>query len=246
MDNLNIKDLVKQHFNLVDPSDVTEVTEAFARIKTKDGGLEMEYDELAAGKPIFLITEDGKVPGPTGMYVLENDKSIRVEDGIIADVKEVKDMEEEEKMEDKEEKMSAETETEETVEQEFEKKDEKMDERTDAEEEGYKDGIKDAKEDIREAIDKIGLTDEQMSELVTSLADAVKDELKSLSAKVAAMEEKVEKMSTEPAAEPTIVKSQNQPAETFNAKFRTAAGKADVHPKAESRRQQLLNQIKNQ
>jgi hypothetical protein len=48
------------------------------------------------------------------------------------------------------------------------------------------------------------------------------------------------------AAEPTIVKSQNQPAETFNAKFRTAAGKADVHPKAESRRQQLLNQIKNQ
>ena len=60
------------------------------------------------------------------------------------------------------------------------------------------------------------------------------------------MGEKVEKMSTEPAAEPTIVKSQNQPAETFNAKFRTAAGKADVHPKAESRRQQLLNQIKNQ
>ena len=243
MDNLNIKDLVKQHFNLVDPSDVTEVTEAFAKIKTKDGELEMEYDELAAGKPIFLLTEDGKVPGPTGMYVLENDKSIRIEDGIIAEVKEVKDMEEEDKMMDDKEKMSAETES---TEQQFEKKDEEMDERTDAEEEGYQDGIKDAKADVREAVEKIGLTDEQMGTLVASLADAVKDELKSLQDKVAKMEEKVEKMSTDPAAEPTIVKSPNQPAETFNAKFRTTVGKTDITPKAESRRQQLLNQIKNQ
>lgn len=243
METLDIKELVKQHFNLVDAVDETndietEVTEAFATIKTKDGELEMEYDELAAGKPIFLITEDGKVPGPTGMYVLENDKSVRIEDGMIAEVKEVADMEEEEEKvetiakEDDKEKMG--------------KTKEEMDERTDAEEEGYKDGIKDAKEDIREAIDKIGLTDEQMGTLVASLADAVKDELKSLSAKVAAMEEKVEKMSTEPATEPTVVKQpNNKPAETFNAKFRTMSNK-DVLPKAEARRQQLLNQIKNQ
>lgn len=239
METLDIKELVKQHFNLVDAVDETndietEVTEAFAKIKTKDGELEMEYDELAAGKPIFLITEDGKVPGPTGMYVLENDKSVRIEDGVIAEVKEVADMEEEEvetiaKEEDKEEMSKT-----------------KMDERTDAEEEGYQDGIKDAKEDIKEAVDKIGLTDEQMGTLVASLADAVKDELKSLSAKVAAMEEKVEKMSTEPATEPTVVKQpNNKPAETFNAKFRTMTNK-DVLPKAEARRQQLLNQIKNQ
>jgi flagellar biosynthesis/type III secretory pathway protein FliH len=245
MDNLNIKDLVKQHFNLVDPSDVetpdTEVTEAFAKIKTADGELEMEYDELAAGKPIFLITEDGKVPGPTGDYVLEGGKSVRIEDGIIAEVKEVKgvEAEEEEKLEKKEEDMSAETETEEVIEQEFEKKEE-MDERTDAEEEGYKDGIKDAKEDIREAIDKIGLTDEQMGTLVASLADAVKDELKSLSAKVAAMEEKVEKMSVEPATEPTIVKSPNQPAETFST------WRGETSKDVDTRRQVLLSQIKNQ
>ena len=152
METLDIKELVKQHFNLVDAVETkdieTEVTEAFATIKTKDGELEMEYDELAAGKPIFLITEDGKVPGPTGMYVLENDKSVRIEDGIIAEVKEVADMEEEEEV----------VETKKDDKEEMAKTKEEMDERTDAEEEGYKDGIKDAKEDIREAIDKIGLT----------------------------------------------------------------------------------------
>lgn len=232
MDTLDIKSLVKQHFNLVDPSDVktpkTEVAEAFARIKTADGELEMEYDELAAGKPIFLITEDGKVPGPTGEYVLENEKSVRIEDGVIAEVKEVTGVEAEEE-EDKEE-MAATTE---------------MNERTDAEEEGYKDGIADAKEDIREAVEKIGLTDEQMGTLVASLADAVKDELKSLSAKVAAMEEKVEKMSVEPATNPTIVKSQNQPAETFSGKFRTTED-SSVSDDVKTRRQMLLTQIKNQ
>ena len=236
METLNIKELVKQHFNLVDATpDVdtpeTEVAEAFATIKTADGELEMEYDELAAGKPIFLITEDGKVPGPTGEYVLENNKSVRVEDGIIAEVKEVQGVEAEE---------------EEKVEEEMAKTKTKMDERTDAEEEGYKDGIADAKEDIREAIDKVGLTEEQMGTLVASLADAVKDEIKDLVAKVAAMEEKVNKMSTEPATTPTIVKTpNNKPAETFNAKFRTQTNK-EVLPKAEARRQQLLNQIKNQ
>jgi hypothetical protein len=110
---MNLKELVKRHFNLVD-ANATVATVKFATIKTKDGELTMEYDELAAGKEIFLIDAEGnKVPGPTGEYVLENDKVIRIEDGVIAEVKEAVEAEEEvveeevvEAEEDKKEEMA--------------------------------------------------------------------------------------------------------------------------------------------
>jgi len=209
--DLNLKELVKQHFNLVeaevetfvDETPETEVTETFARIKTADGELEMEYDELAAGKPIFLITEDGNIPAPTGDYILEDGKAVRVEEGMIAEVKEVEGMEDEVPAEEKTEM------AEEVVEDEME-------------------------DEVEEEMEE---KEDQIAGLVDAIEAAVISKIDEMSQKIEEMEAKVAKMSEIPATEPTVVKSQRKPAETFST-FK----KTDV----ESRREQLLNQIKNQ
>jgi|TARA_R110000822_G_scaffold154236_2_gene293826 hypothetical protein len=237
MMKLNMKELVKQHFNLVDAN---AKTEAFTRVKTIDGELEMEYDELAAGKEINLITEDGKVPAPTGEYELEGNRTIRVEDGIIADVKEVAKAELDEAEEDVSvPKRDVEVDYEELA---AETTKDKFDARTDAEEEGYLDGIKDEKADEAEE-DKVGLSDEQMKQLITELAGAVDAKLSDVLVKVAAMETRLEKLSIEPATQPTIVKSQSKKAETFRNTFSKTFEKTNA---VAERRELLLQTIKNQ
>jgi len=204
--DLNLKELVKQHFNLID-ADATfskdktpnSLEVDFARVKTMDGELELEYDELAAGKEIFLVTEDGNIPAPTGEYVLEDNKAIKVEDGLIAEVKEVEGVEaEEEVVEDDKTKMAEEVVVVEEVEDE---------------------------------------TNDQIGGLVDAIEKAVISKIEEMSQKIEEMEAKVAKMSQTPATEPTIVKSQRKPAETFST-FKSE----DVNV----RRNVLLNQIKNQ
>jgi len=217
-----MKELVKQHFNLVDAE--TKI-EAFATVKTIDGELEMEYDELSAGNKINLLTEDGKVPAPTGEYEVEGNRTIRVEDGVIVDVKEVA-------------KAELEDEIDETIDVDASK--ETFDARTDAEEEGYLDGIKDEKEDEKADEAKVGLSDEQMNELITELANAVDAKMSEVLLQVAAMETRLEKLSIEPATQPTIIKSQNRKAETFKTSFSKTFDKTDEVAK---RREMLLNTI---
>jgi hypothetical protein len=115
---MNLKELVKRHFNLVDANATVAAVE-FATAKTLDGQLTLKFDELSAGKEIFLVDNEGnEVKAPTGEYVLEDKKVVKVEDGIIAEVKEATDVEVEveaedvveeevvEEMKDKEEKMA--------------------------------------------------------------------------------------------------------------------------------------------
>ena len=224
---LNIKELVKQHFNLVDADssvDSTEVKEAFATIKTKDGELTMEYDELEAGKPIFLLDKEGnKVPGPTGMYVLENDKSIRIEDGVIAEVKEVEDMEEEVRPDRGEEtaieeNLSAETPEVEATEEEVEVE-ASAETETETEVELAKKDDEEMEEDKEEEMADVPMP--VLEELVKQIAAVIEEKLSPMDAKIAEMESKVEKMSTEPASTKTIVKS-NSSAESFKAETPTA------------------------
>jgi len=183
---MELRELIKQHFSLVDAPEVDstdsveteETTQVeFATIKTKDGELTMEYDELSVGKDIFLVDDEGnKVAGPTGEYVLENDKVIRVEDGVIAEVKEAVDAEEEEeKMEEsKEEKM--EMEKEEDMEDEEEMEEEKKEEMS-------------------------------MSDFLAKLEAMFEDKVAKQDEKMASLEEKISKMAEQPAVEKTIVKS---------------------------------------
>lgn len=113
---MNLKELVKRHFNLVE-ADSTVAAVEFATAKTLDGELTLKFDELAAGKEIFLVDSEGnEVKAPTGEYVLEDKKVVKVEDGVIAEVKEATDVEveveaedvieEEEVMEEKKEEMA--------------------------------------------------------------------------------------------------------------------------------------------
>jgi len=97
---MNLKELVKRHFNLVE-ADSTVAAVEFATAKTLDGELTLKFDELAAGKEIFLVDSEGnEVKAPTGEYVLEDKKVVKVEDGIIAEVKEATDVEVEVEAED--------------------------------------------------------------------------------------------------------------------------------------------------
>ena len=97
---MNLKELVKRHFNLVE-ADSTVAAVEFATAKTLDGELTLKFDELAAGKEIFLVDSEGnEVKAPTGEYVLEDKKVVKVEDGVIAEVKEATDVEVEVEAED--------------------------------------------------------------------------------------------------------------------------------------------------
>lgn len=97
---MNLKELVKRHFNLVE-ADSTVAAVEFATAKTLDGELTLKFDELAAGKEIFLVDSEGnEVKAPTGEYVLEDKKVVKVEDGVIAEVKEASDVEVEVEAED--------------------------------------------------------------------------------------------------------------------------------------------------
>ncbi len=75
---MNLKELVKRHFNLVDANATVAAVE-FATAKTLDGQLTLKFDELSAGKEIFLVDNEGnEVKAPTGEYVLEDKKVVKV------------------------------------------------------------------------------------------------------------------------------------------------------------------------
>lgn len=189
----SIKELVKQHFNLVEApatEDSTEMMEVdFATIKTKDGELTMKYDELEAGKPVFVVDEEGnEIPTPTGEYVLDNDVVVRVEDGIIASIK----TERTEEDEVKDEEMSKEVETESTEVAMEETVDETVEVETEEEE-------------------------DDTEKIIEAIATAVEAKLQGLIERMDAVEGKVAQMSVEPAVEPSVIKS-NKSNETFKTK----------------------------
>jgi hypothetical protein len=88
---MNLKELVKKHFNLVDnlvDDGPVEDEQIMSEVKTADGQLTLVYegDEYAVGTPIFVRTEDGDIPAPDGDHALEGNVVITTADGRITSI----------------------------------------------------------------------------------------------------------------------------------------------------------------
>lgn len=54
---------------------------------TLENGTVIEAEEMSAGKEVFIVTEDERVPLPVGEYALEDGQMLKVEEeGIIASI----------------------------------------------------------------------------------------------------------------------------------------------------------------
>jgi len=100
--NMNLETIVnaiKEGFASVKLSEevatVEEVQVALETMKLKDGVTILEADSFEAGKPVFIVAENGdKVPAPIGEHELEDGRVLVItEEGMIAEIKEA--MEEE-------------------------------------------------------------------------------------------------------------------------------------------------------
>ena len=76
---------------IVDPkaevSEEEKAEEKYGRKATDKGELLWEgEDDLKAGDPVFVESEEGLAPAPDGEYVTEDGKTIKVENGIVAEI----------------------------------------------------------------------------------------------------------------------------------------------------------------
>lgn len=78
---MNIRDLVKKHFGLVEPH-------KFAEVMLLDGSATLSYDgeELIEGLEVYVITPDGNLPAPDGTHVLVGGMTITTEGGKIVSI----------------------------------------------------------------------------------------------------------------------------------------------------------------
>ena len=69
-----------------------------------DNGTVIEADEFSADKEVFIVTEDERVAMPIGEYQLEDGRTLKVvEEGLISEIVNMQEEEEEVKEEEKEE-----------------------------------------------------------------------------------------------------------------------------------------------
>ena len=124
----NAKDILSRVYDIVMGKEVeapkveavedkTEVVETeLAQAKTADGEAIFDAEAFEVGKNVFIVTEEGNIPVPAGMYTLEEGLMISVDEGgVIVEVKKEgeeveeveagydKEMEKDEMMEPKEE-----------------------------------------------------------------------------------------------------------------------------------------------
>lgn len=70
------------------PATEENVKETFTDVKTTDGMIiSYDGDMPAQGMPLFIMTEQGRLPAPDGEYELEDGSSIVSVGGLIAEVK---------------------------------------------------------------------------------------------------------------------------------------------------------------
>jgi hypothetical protein len=81
-----------------------------AQVKTEDGAAVLEADAFEIGNAVFIVTEEGQIPVPTGEYMLEDGMKIKVdEQGVIVEVETESAEEVAEEVEAKDEPMKEET-----------------------------------------------------------------------------------------------------------------------------------------
>ena len=228
MNNKELKNLVKKHFNLVEPTveetveetkvEMSEVAaeQSFGEILTADGELTLTYEgeELSVGLPIFVKTDDGNVAAPDGEHALEGGVIIKTEGGSIVEVseKEIEAAEEEEIVigevnmtEDTKETESSETK------ENFEEEEEVMEE----------------EEEIIKA----------MADIIIPMIEEMKEEIEEMKKNFSKTETKVKEFALAPAVERTKaeIKSRNQ-----------SKVKNDFNPINEDKRKQFERLLKKQ
>ena len=73
-----------------------------------ENGTVLEAEAFEKDNEVFIVTEDEKVPVPSGEYQLEDGKILVVNEGIISDIKEMEEEVEEEEATSEEEEMKEE------------------------------------------------------------------------------------------------------------------------------------------
>lgn len=73
-----------------------------------ENGTVIEAEAFEKDNEVFIVTEDEKVPVPSGEYQLEDGKILVVEEGLISDIKEMEEEVEEEEATSEEEEMKEE------------------------------------------------------------------------------------------------------------------------------------------
>ena len=210
MTSLELRDLVKSHFNLVDvevTAPESTVEEAFGEIKDINKAFTVKFpgDSLQVGDKVTVVTaDDQEMDAPDGTHELEDGTKIVTKDSVVEEIVGA----------DGEKALSEEKMTEEVIAEEF-------DARTDAEEEGYLDGIKDEKADVKAE----GLMD--VESIVEAIVSEVKEEMKKMKTKMAELEDTVAKVMDVPAAEATKMTSTPAPKAKFSSFNVESAKNAD-------------------
>ena len=178
---MEIKELVKKHFNLVD----APTEESFATIKTADGELELKYEgeELAEGLALFVVTADGDVAAPDGEHMLEGGITVVTKDGKIESILESAPAEEEvvEVASEEHEEEKMEEDVEEAMEEEKEM----------------------AEHDEEKMEEEVSIKEEVVEAVISEIAEVVTEKMKEYEEKLRAMEEKYAAFAKSPATSKT-------------------------------------------
>ena len=138
-----------------------------------DNGTVISADEFAEGQPVFIVTEDERIPMPVGEYNMEDGSVLVIEEeGIIAEVKAAEEVEEE---------------VEEVVEEVVE---EEMSE------------VQEPKKVVESTVVETHFSDEQKSELVEAILSSVNPLIEELQNKVSELEAKLSVEAQEVVEEP--------------------------------------------
>jgi len=128
-----------------------------------DNGTVISADEFAEGQPVFIVTEDERIPMPVGEYMMEDGSMLVVEEeGVIAEVK-AQEEEVEEVVEDV---------VEDVVEEEMSE-------------------VKEPKKVVESTVVETHFSDEQKSELVEAILSSVNPLIEELQNKVSELEAKL-------------------------------------------------------
>lgn len=128
-----------------------------------DNGAVISADEFAEGQPVFIVTEDERIPMPVGEYQMEDGSMLVVEEeGVIAAIKSAE----------------SEEEVEEVVEEEAQVEEEMSE-------------VKEPKKVVESNIVETHFSEEQKSELVEAILSSVNPLIEELQNKVSELEAKL-------------------------------------------------------
>jgi hypothetical protein len=104
------KEILSRVYEIVMGKEEPTTKVELAQVKTADGAAVLEADAFEIGNAVFIVTEEGQIPVPTGEYTLEEGLKIKVdEQGVIVEVETEEVAEVVEEVEAKDEPMKEET-----------------------------------------------------------------------------------------------------------------------------------------